>query len=129
MEHTISKTRASVNENAPSVELLQGQNKLVCLVYGYSPSAINITWLQNNVSVQHDDSTNRSAKRPDGKFSIKSHLQVQASEWAPGDTYTCHVEHITGIVTRDISKKEITEETIYFDEKRISSCLTAPSRV
>ncbi|KAF4092421.1 hypothetical protein AMELA_G00020860 [Ameiurus melas] len=117
----INNVYASVNENAPSVELLQGQNKLVCLVYGYSPSAINITWLLNNVSVQHYDSTNSSAKRPDGKFSIKSHLEVHASAWAPGDNYTCHVKHITGIVTRNISKKEFTEETIYFDENSMSS--------
>nr|ADF56020.1 immunoglobulin delta heavy chain [Ictalurus punctatus] len=129
IRNSINNIYASVNENAPSVELLQGQNKLVCLVYGYSPSAINITWLLNSVSVQHDDSTNSSAKRPDGKFSIKSHLKVQASEWAPGDTYTCHVEHITGIVTRDISKKEFTEETIYFDENKYEQLLTAPSRV
>ncbi|XP_053533630.1 uncharacterized protein ighd isoform X2 [Ictalurus punctatus] len=116
IRNSINNVYASVTENAPSVELLQGQNKLVCLVYGYSPSAINITWLLNSVSVQHDNSTKSSAKRPDGKFSIKSHLKVQASEWAPGDTYTCQVKHITGIVTRDISKKEFTEETIYFDE-------------
>nr|pir Ig heavy chain - channel catfish [Ictalurus punctatus]AAC60133.1 immunoglobulin heavy chain [Ictalurus punctatus] len=116
IRNSINNVYASVTENRPSVVLLQGQNKLVCLVYGYSPSAINITWLLNSVSVQHDNSTKSSAKRPDGKFSIKSHLKVQASEWAPGDTYTCQVKHITGIVTRDISKKEFTEETIYFDE-------------
>ncbi|KAF4092483.1 hypothetical protein AMELA_G00021500 [Ameiurus melas] len=116
IRNSINNIYASVNENAPSVELLQGQNKLVCLVYGYSPSAINITWLLNSVSVQHNDSTNSSAKRPDGKFSIKSHLEVKASEWAPGDNYTCHVKHITGIITRNISKKEFTEESIYFDE-------------
>ncbi|MCI4385407.1 hypothetical protein PGIGA_G00050130, partial [Pangasianodon gigas] len=89
-----------------------------CLVYGYSPSAINITWLQNSVSVQHEHRTSSSAKGPDGKFSIKSHLNVKASEWAPGATYTCHVEHITGVVTRSISKTEFIEKTIYFDENK-----------
>lgn len=86
------------------MELLQGQNELVCLVYNYSPSAINITWLLNNVIVQHKGSTSSAAKGPDGKFSIRSQLNVQASEWAPGATYTCHVEHITGTINRNISK-------------------------
>ncbi|XP_053095056.1 uncharacterized protein LOC117598814 [Pangasianodon hypophthalmus] len=115
---TIDNIYASVNECPPSVELLQGQDELVCLVYGYSPSAINITWLQNSVSVQHEHRTSSSAKGSDGKFSIKSHLTVKASEWAPGATYTCHVEHITGVVTRSISKTEFIEKTIYFDENK-----------
>lgn len=86
------------------MELLQGRDELVCLVYGFSPSAINITWLLNSVSVQREDNTSSSAKGPDGKFSIKSHLNVQAAEWAPGATYTCHVRHVTGTINRSISK-------------------------
>ncbi|XP_060758710.1 titin-like [Neoarius graeffei] len=117
-QHNISKTRASVNEHPPSMELLQGRDELVCLVYGFSPSAINITWLLNSVSVHHEDNTSSSAKGPDGKFSIKSHLNVQAAEWAPGATYTCHVRHVTGTINRSISKTEFIEETIYFDENK-----------
>ncbi|XP_060757172.1 uncharacterized protein LOC132868329 [Neoarius graeffei] len=117
-QHNISKTRASVNKHPPSVELLQGRDELVCLVYGFSPSAINITWLLNGMSVQREDNTSSSAKGPDGKFSIKSHLNVQAAERAPGATYTCHVTHVTGTINRSISKTEFIEETIYFDENK-----------
>ncbi|KAM9456867.1 uncharacterized protein Hap1MRO34_018217 [Clarias gariepinus] len=111
----ISNIYASINPNPPSVKLLQGQDKLICLVYGYSPSAINITWLHNNEAVQHNG-TGSSAKGPDGKFIIKSHLNVKASEWEPGASYTCLVEHFTGQVIRSISKAEFIEKAIYFND-------------
>ncbi|TSK87411.1 Ig mu chain C region membrane-bound form [Bagarius yarrelli] len=111
---TINNMFASVNEHAPSVKLLQGQDELVCLAYGYSPSAINITWLLNNVATQRNSSSSSSARGPDGKFTIQSHLKMQALDWVPGDTYTCLVQHITGSVTQTVSKTE----TIYFDENK-----------
>ncbi|XP_058264726.1 hemicentin-1-like isoform X1 [Hemibagrus wyckioides] len=115
---TIKNIYASIKQQEPSVKLLNNQNELLCLVYDYSPSAINITWLQNSVNLTHGNRTSSPAKGSDGKFSIQSHLYVQASEWAPGDTYTCQVEHITGTTTHSISKTEFIEESIYFDENK-----------
>ncbi|KAI5623131.1 hypothetical protein C0J50_17385, partial [Silurus asotus] len=115
---TIDNVYASVQRSDPSMDLLQDKNQLVCVVYDYSPSAINITWLLNSVTVGHMGSNITSAKRPDGKFIIKSHLKVHSSEWAPGHTYTCHVEHATGIKTLNITKTEFIEKMIYFDENK-----------
>lgn len=86
------------------MELLQGQDELVCLVYDYSPAAINITWLLNDKTLHDKGDTSRSAKGPDGKFIIKSQLKLKASEWAPKDKLICRAEHITGPMTRSISK-------------------------
>ncbi|KAI5097738.1 hypothetical protein C0J45_13047, partial [Silurus meridionalis] len=115
---TIDNVYASVQRSDPSMDLLQDKNQLVCVVYDYSPSAINITWLLNSVPVGHMGSNITSAKRPDGKFIIKSHLKVHSSEWAPGHTYTCHVEHATGIKSLNITKTEFIEKMIYFDENK-----------
>ncbi|XP_047656678.1 uncharacterized protein ighd isoform X2 [Tachysurus fulvidraco] len=115
---TINNIYASVMQHAPSVKLLQGQDELVCLVNGYSPSAINITWFRNNVTVKQENDTSSSDKGPDGKFNIRSHLYIQAFEWVPGDKYTCQVEHITGIISRFLSKTEFIEKTIYYDENK-----------
>ncbi|KAK3552183.1 hypothetical protein QTP86_005111 [Hemibagrus guttatus] len=106
IEKTIKNIYASVKQTVPTLKLLNNQDELLCLAYDYSPSAINITWLRNSVSLTNVNSTSNSAKGPNGKFSIQSHLYVQASEWVPGDTYTCQVKHITGIITRSISKSE-----------------------
>ncbi|KAF5896130.1 Ig heavy chain [Clarias magur] len=113
----ISNIYASINTNPPSVKLLQGQDELLCLVYGYSPSAINITWLLDSETVQHNGISS-SAKGPDGKFIIKSHLNVKASEWKPGASYTCLVEHFTGQVIRTTSKAEFIEKAIYIDDNK-----------
>lgn len=95
---------ASLIHSAPSAKLLQGASELVCLAYGFSPPAINITWLlgMNEVSAHNDTNP---AKGPDGKFSIRSHLQLLPSDWAPGEVYTCRVTHVTGTQLLNISKK------------------------
>lgn len=86
------------------MELLQGRDELVCLAFDYSPADINITWLLNGVTFEQKNNTSSSAKGPDGKFRIKSYLNIKASGWKPGDKFTCHVNHVTGIVTRNVSK-------------------------
>ncbi|KAL0197612.1 hypothetical protein M9458_006163, partial [Cirrhinus mrigala] len=77
--------------------------ELVCLVFGFSPPAINITWLLGTTEVSAHRVSN-PAKGPDGKFSIQSHLDLQPSDWAPGEVYTCQVTHVAGNVSRSISK-------------------------
>ncbi|XP_049323658.1 titin isoform X10 [Astyanax mexicanus] len=112
---TVDSIHASVINSVPAVELMQARDELVCLVYDYSPSVINITWLLDGVKVPHKHTT-RPAKGPDGKFSVKSQLHVLASEWAPGSKYTCLVQHVTGSSTQNISKEEIIEQNIYYNE-------------
>lgn len=98
----------------PSVELLQGTSvpELVCLVFGFSPPAINITWWQGKTEVSAHRITN-PAKGPDGKFSIRSHLDLQPSDWAPGEVYTCEVTHVTGILSPTVSTKTGTPDFKY----------------
>ncbi|XP_066497548.1 uncharacterized protein ighd [Hoplias malabaricus] len=107
---------ASVITSAPSVEILQARDELVCLVFNYSPSAVNITWLLDGSTVEKTFNISSPAKGPDGKFSVKSQLHILASDWPPGSTYTCQVQHVSGISTRKISKTEMMLKTLYIDE-------------
>ncbi|KAL7861235.1 hypothetical protein AOLI_G00175840, partial [Acnodon oligacanthus] len=113
---TLDNLYASVTQTRPSLKMLQAQNELVCLVYGYSPSAIDVLWLLDGVNITDKHNTTSPAKGPDGKFSVKSQLQVLPSEWPPGSTYTCLVMHVTGPLNQTISKAEIIDQNIYFDE-------------
>ncbi|XP_072549011.1 uncharacterized protein [Salminus brasiliensis] len=106
---------ASATNSTPSVKVMQARDELICLAYNYSPSPISIIWLLDDMKVQHEDSLS-PAKGPDGKFTVKSQLNVVASKWAPGSTYTCLVQHITGNTNQSISKAEIIEQNLYFDE-------------
>ncbi|RXN08567.1 membrane-bound immunoglobulin [Labeo rohita] len=114
---TIENLYASVIETAPSAMLLQGASELVCLVFGFSPPAINITWLLGTTEVFAHRVSN-PAKGPDGKFSIQSYLDFQPSDWAPGEVYTCKVTHVADNVSRSISKTALFEEAIFMNENK-----------
>lgn len=94
---------ASLTHTAPTARLLQGSNELVCLAFGFSPSAINITWLLGLTELSGHRVTS-PAEGPDGKFSIRSHLHLLPTNWAPGEVYSCRVTHITGVLLLNISK-------------------------
>uniref|UniRef100_A0A673YVJ0 Ig-like domain-containing protein n=1 Tax=Salmo trutta TaxID=8032 RepID=A0A673YVJ0_SALTR len=80
MTLTISLSPGSVTPSASTATLLQGPSELVCLVLGFSPSDINITWLLDNVTdLAHQD-------------------------WTPGAVYTCRVTHTTQTLALNISK-------------------------
>ncbi|XP_076838447.1 uncharacterized protein LOC143483817 isoform X2 [Brachyhypopomus gauderio] len=111
----VSSIPTSVVKSRPAVDLLWHSDELVCLASNYSPSAINITWLQDGEAVQ-PNTTTHLAKDTAGKFMVQSRLQVGATDWKAGTTYICQVEHTTGTVTQRISKEETLQETIFFDE-------------
>uniref|UniRef100_A0A672SZ48 Uncharacterized LOC107583070 n=1 Tax=Sinocyclocheilus grahami TaxID=75366 RepID=A0A672SZ48_SINGR len=117
---TIENLYASLIRSPPSVELLQGTSvpELVCLVFGFSPPAINITWWLGKTEMSAHRITH-PAKGPDGKFSIRSHLDLQPSDWVPGEVYTCEVTHVTGILSPNISTKTaLFEEAIFMNENK-----------
>lgn len=103
---------ASLIQSAPSAKLLQGVSELVCLAFGFSPPAINITWWLGKSEVSAHRVT-KPAKGPDGKFSIRSHLDLQPSDWAPGEVYTCRVTHLADTLVLNISMKTGTLDFKY----------------
>nr|XP_021330467.1 uncharacterized protein ighd [Danio rerio] len=113
---TLENLYASLHHSAPSAELLQGADGLMCLVSGFSPSSINITWFMGMTEMSEQNKT-KLAKYPDGKFLIQSHLPLKPSDWAPGEVYTCRVTHVTGTQWFNISKNSvISEEAIFMNE-------------
>uniref|UniRef100_A0A8C1I4Z0 Ig-like domain-containing protein n=1 Tax=Cyprinus carpio carpio TaxID=630221 RepID=A0A8C1I4Z0_CYPCA len=79
---------------------LQNTN-LLCLITGFFPSDISVQWQLNGTQLDASQFTNS----PDGKFSIRSHLDLQPSDWAPGEVYTCRVTHLADTLVLNISMK------------------------
>lgn len=109
---------ASMTPTPPSANLLQGSGELVCLVFGFRPAAINITWLVDGHTELWDHSTSAPYRGPGGEFIVKSQLPLPALDWLPGLVYSCRVTHTTITLTLNISKPDILEESVYFDENK-----------
>ncbi|XP_062387678.1 uncharacterized protein ighd [Sardina pilchardus] len=114
---TVEKLFASVELSKPTVTLLKGLSELVCLVFGYSPESISVTWLKNDVSMETaDQRTTQPSKGPDGKFSVHSHLNLSSGDWDSRVKFTCNVTHITRSLSVSTSKPEPKEEVLFIDD-------------
>lgn len=76
----------------------------MCLVFGFSPVSINITWVLDDTTKLLDYNTSEPHQGPKGKFSIQSWLRLDPGIWASGVVYTCMVTHTTVTLSLNISK-------------------------
>ncbi|XP_028841734.1 uncharacterized protein LOC114793774 [Denticeps clupeoides] len=112
---TVEHVFAPAKPAKPSVTLLQGSNELLCLVWDFSPKAVNITWLHNKKIIEtHRDSD--PSKGLDGKYTVLSYLKLAAESWEIGDEYMCTVTHVAGSVSASVSREESMSSLRFLDE-------------
>lgn len=85
--------------------LLRGDNELVCLVFGFSPAPINISWFLDNSTELQDYNTSKAHRGPDGKFIIQSRLHLSPTNMLPGAIHTCRVIHATTTLDVNVLQK------------------------
>ncbi|XP_059495352.1 class I histocompatibility antigen, F10 alpha chain-like isoform X1 [Stegostoma tigrinum] len=64
---------------------------LQCIVIGFYPQPINVTWLKNGKPAHETNSTGLLPNE-DGTFQLKTTLQFDPYD---GSQYACHIEHIS----------------------------------
>ncbi|KAM9323873.1 class I histocompatibility antigen, F10 alpha chain-like [Gastrophryne carolinensis] len=67
-----------------------GVTTLHCLVYGFHPRAVEVTWVRNGTDHMISLEAKTILPHPDGTYRTRVSVEVPTRE---GDSYSCHVDH------------------------------------
>uniref|UniRef100_A0A3B3DLH0 Ig-like domain-containing protein n=1 Tax=Oryzias melastigma TaxID=30732 RepID=A0A3B3DLH0_ORYME len=112
----VGSVTSSVIHIEPSALLLQGSNELVCLVFGFSPASINITWIRDGSTELWNYNNSHPYRGPDGKFCIQSFLRLSPVDSLPGVNLTCRVTHGNTTLSVNVSRTDTLEQCHFFDD-------------
>uniref|UniRef100_A0A665UQD6 Ig-like domain-containing protein n=1 Tax=Echeneis naucrates TaxID=173247 RepID=A0A665UQD6_ECHNA len=113
LKTNITNVFGTVAYSKPLATLLQGKNELVCLVFGFSPASINITW-HDGIKELLAYNTSDVHVGDNGKFSIQSHLILPEANLL--EDIKCIVTHANISQSLHISKPDNMEHLSIFDE-------------
>ncbi|XP_077353008.1 uncharacterized protein ighd [Festucalex cinctus] len=113
---TIEDVFAAVTPSQPSAILLRGSGELVCLVFGFNPAPINVSWFLDDTNELLYFNTSQPSRGPDGKFSIQSRLHLSQIDLLPGAVHTCRVTHVTRTLTLNVTNPVILPDCNVLDD-------------
>ncbi|ELW68995.1 Ig lambda-1 chain C [Tupaia chinensis] len=98
------KASPTVTLFQPSTEeLTTNKATLVCMVNGFYPSDISISWNRDGNSITQGVQTSKPFKQSDNKYGASSYLSMTASDWRHHNLFTCRVVHEGITVEKTVS--------------------------
>nr|ABV02015.1 immunoglobulin lambda light chain variable region [Notamacropus eugenii] len=103
------KATPTVNVFAPSQEELDTKKAtLVCLLNGFYPSTVEVSWTKDGSPVSQGVNTATPSRQSDNKYSTSSFLSLSADQWLSANTYTCKVSHDGKVIQKELSRSQCT---------------------
>ncbi|XP_072455753.1 immunoglobulin lambda-like polypeptide 1 [Notamacropus eugenii] len=101
------KAAPTVNVFAPSQEELDTKKAtLVCLLNGFYPSAVEVSWTKDGSPVSQGVSTATPSRQSDNKYSTSSFLSLSADQWLSANIYICKVTHDGKVIQKELSRSQ-----------------------
>ncbi|XP_078269577.1 immunoglobulin epsilon heavy chain-like [Rhinoraja longicauda] len=93
---------AKVETKSPKVRLLPPAHQetkrdnaapIECVLSGFYPDLINVTWEKDGAQISSSTSTTPTALEQGGTFSASHFLTVSSEDWKKGSVFSCTVSH------------------------------------
>ncbi|XP_072455752.1 immunoglobulin lambda-like polypeptide 5 [Notamacropus eugenii] len=103
------KATPTLNVFAPSQDELDTKKAtLVCLLNGFYPSAVEVSWTKDGSPVSQGVNTARPSRQSDNKYSTSSFLSLSADQWLSANTFACKVSHDGKVIQKELSRSQCT---------------------
>nr|AAC98625.1 Ig lambda light chain [Monodelphis domestica] len=81
---------------------------LTCLISGFSPRSLDVTWTKNGSPVSSGVLTSQPVRQTDNKYSASSYLSVNPNQWGGNNRYLCKVTHEGQVIEKELSASQCT---------------------
>uniref|UniRef100_F6X1R6 Ig-like domain-containing protein n=1 Tax=Monodelphis domestica TaxID=13616 RepID=F6X1R6_MONDO len=89
-------------------ELRSPTATLTCLISGFYPGTLGVTWTKNGSPVSSGVLTSQPVRQTDNKYSASSYLSVNPNQWGENNQYICKVTHEGQVIEKELSASQCT---------------------
>ncbi|XP_074146016.1 immunoglobulin lambda-1 light chain-like [Sminthopsis crassicaudata] len=103
------KLSPTVNVFALAQDELKTQKAtLVCLMSGFYPGVVEVTWIMDGSPMSRGVETSRPFRQTDNKYSSSSYLTLSADQWMSASAFICKVTHDGKVIQKELSPAQCT---------------------
>lgn len=120
IRHAATNTKKSIQVSpaaarAPTVDVFQacsdgGVVELMCLVSGFAPAPVSVTWLMDGQPLDHAHTEPAAPGDAPGTFRVVSRVNVSLGEWRD-ESFSCRVAHAASSTVREAPARRCSAQS------------------